>query len=141
MPEDDKDRKDGASQNTAPENESYRVGYRRPPMETRFKPKQSGNPRGRPKHRPSLSDILAKALHKVITVRDGDRKQRVSVLEALADRAIRSAYKGDTKLLTLLLKIESTGFSEKLRDTEIKKIMKGMSVQEAAEIYRQSLRI
>ena len=31
-----------------PEND-YEVGYRRPPIETQFKPGQSGNPKGRPK--------------------------------------------------------------------------------------------
>jgi hypothetical protein len=29
----------------------YRVGYGRPPLETRFKPNQSGNPKGRPRRR------------------------------------------------------------------------------------------
>jgi hypothetical protein len=27
----------------------YRAGYGRPPLETRFKPKQSGNPKGLPR--------------------------------------------------------------------------------------------
>jgi hypothetical protein len=29
----------------------YRVGYGRPPLATRFKPNQSGNPKGRPRRR------------------------------------------------------------------------------------------
>ncbi len=37
---------------------SYKVGYKRPPVHSRFKPGQSGNPGGRPKGRQSMSRIL-----------------------------------------------------------------------------------
>jgi hypothetical protein len=34
----------------------YRVGYGRPPLESRFKPNKSGNPKGRPRrHSPEFS--------------------------------------------------------------------------------------
>lgn len=39
----------------------YKVGYRNPPKETRFKPGQSGNPKGRPK-RPEISKYVAEQL-------------------------------------------------------------------------------
>jgi hypothetical protein len=44
----------------------YEVGYAKPPARTRFKPGQSGNPKGRPRGsknaRPSLSEERIKTL-------------------------------------------------------------------------------
>ena len=42
--------------------DDQRVGYRRPPVRTRFGPGQSGNPRGRPKGARNLSTVVAAAL-------------------------------------------------------------------------------
>ena len=39
-----------------------RIGYRRPPVATRFRPGQSGNPRGRPRGARNLSTVIAAAL-------------------------------------------------------------------------------
>ena len=46
-----------------------RVGYRRPPKHTRFKPGQSGNPKGRPKHAPNLKTEFLEELGDDVTVR------------------------------------------------------------------------
>ncbi len=40
----------------------YDVGYRKPPKHTRFKPGQSGNPRGRPKGTKNLKTDLIEEL-------------------------------------------------------------------------------
>jgi hypothetical protein len=41
---------------------AYEVGDRRPPLSTRFRPGQSGNPRGRPRNVRGLSAIVKRAL-------------------------------------------------------------------------------
>jgi Family of unknown function (DUF5681) len=48
---------------------SLKTGYGRPPIEHRFKPGQSGNPRGRPKGKKNEATILHELLNRKITVR------------------------------------------------------------------------
>src|SRR5207237_8691001 len=50
------------------------VGYGRPPSPSRFKPGQSGNPRGRPKGQRNLLSDLRDELAEKIRIREGDRK-------------------------------------------------------------------
>jgi hypothetical protein len=56
----------------------YRVGYGRPPLETRFKPNQSGNPKGRPRRPPSWRAVVEKVLEEKVEIRVGDRILRMS---------------------------------------------------------------
>ena len=49
------------------------VGFGKPPEHARFKPGQSGNPKGRPRGRMSSSSVIARLLNEKVTVREGDR--------------------------------------------------------------------
>ncbi len=51
----------------------YEVGYRKPPKQARFKPGQSGNPRGRPKQTRNLGTLIEEALNETVTIREGNR--------------------------------------------------------------------
>jgi hypothetical protein len=105
--------KDGGRDGERPsdsDNETYHVGYRNPPRETRFKPNQSGNPKGRPWRRPTLHATVAKVMKEQIKIRDGERELRMSNLDALVRTAFRRALNGDPKLfraLAVMLRIES----------------------------------
>ena len=57
------------------------VGYGRPPVHTRFKPGQSGNPKGRRKGQRNLHTVLTEALNQRITIREGDRTRSVTKLD------------------------------------------------------------
>ena len=48
----------GKDDDVAPD-EEYRIGYRRPPIATRFHAGVSGNPRGRPKGAKNLASVIA----------------------------------------------------------------------------------
>jgi hypothetical protein len=82
--------------------EPYRVGRGHPPKETRWKPGQSGNPKGRRKKRPSFSEVTEQVLNKTIKMRMGDRLLRMSNREALVQSAIRQALAGKPRLLSVL---------------------------------------
>ena len=70
------------------------VGYKKPPAETRFKPGQSGNPKGRPK-----SALYSDALRsKLSEVDETDEHQR-TYAEILAEQAIIKAKSGDIQAL------------------------------------------
>ena len=62
----------------------YRVGRGRPPLHTRFKKGQSGNPRGRRKNLPAL---LVAALNEPVVVTTGGESRRITKREAVVARA------------------------------------------------------
>lgn len=46
----------------------YEVGYKKPPKETRWKPGQSGNPKGKPKSFDALRDLFQNIAEQEITI-------------------------------------------------------------------------
>lgn len=82
---------------------NYEVGYRRPPKKSRWKPGQSGNPRGRTKGAKSIATIFRDLFAKRVTVRDQAGIRKVSVLEAIVVRIIARALQGDMKAAQFIL--------------------------------------
>jgi Family of unknown function (DUF5681) len=81
----------------------YAVGYGRPPVTTRFKPGQSGNPKGRPKGRKKMLGLLQDALNKRIPIREGGAVRKVSTAEAIILALMSKAMKGDAKTFATLI--------------------------------------
>ena len=80
-----------------------RVGYGRPPRDTRFKPGQSGNRRGRPKGSKSLDQVLRAALdRRVPDPRKGGR-HTVRMIELIVEGLVLGAAKRDPRMVRLLL--------------------------------------
>ncbi|SRR5713101_4445432 len=69
MSEADKETVDGAD---------FAVGFRRPPLHTRFKPGVSGNPSGRPKDSKNLKTLLHAILNEQISLQEGSQSRKVS---------------------------------------------------------------
>lgn len=99
---------------------AYEVGYAKPPESTRFKPGQSGNPRGRSKgsknKHPSLSEerikklILEEAYRTIPIVEKGRRITipiMTAVLRAMAMNAARGNNRAAHLLTTLVGKTEA----------------------------------
>jgi hypothetical protein len=66
----------------------YEVGYCKPPVATRFKPGQSGNPAGaKRKVTPTnLSQAIEQALMKKQTVRINGRRRRIPRMEIIGEQ-------------------------------------------------------
>jgi hypothetical protein len=102
----------------------YKVGYCRPPLETRFKPGQKANPNGRPKHALNLKTLLENGLNEKVTVLEGGKPKRMSKAQIGITKAINNfAQKGDVKSLALFL--------EKLSPPEPASGGEGQSEEEA----------
>ena len=86
------------------------VGYCRPPVTTRFKAGQSGNPKGRPKSSKNMLTLLREELDQKMTVTSDGRTQRMSKAKVAVRQQVDRAVRGDPKAFALVLKLESQGF-------------------------------
>lgn len=102
----------------------YEVGYANPPEATRFKPGQSGNPKGRPKgsknrrpafHEQRMQEIILEEAYRTITVRDGDRNVTVpmaqAIIRSLAVNAAKGQHRAQRIFAELLAVTERAGRS------------------------------
>jgi uncharacterized protein DUF5681 len=79
------------------------VGYGKPPVHTRFKPGQSGNPKGRRKGQRNVHTVVDEVLSQRITIREGNRTRSVSKLDAVIVTMVNAALKGDAKAQASLI--------------------------------------
>ena len=85
--------------------ETYAVGYGRPPLHTRFKPGQSGNPKGRPKGLHNVKTDIQEVLRAPITVSLGGKTRRISTQRATLLKLTKRALDGEVRALALLLSL------------------------------------
>lgn len=69
------------------------VGYRRPPVSSRFRKGQSGNPRGRPRGR-HRSPPYEAVLGKMVTIREGGAERRITAAEAFLLHVTKKGLEG-----------------------------------------------
>lgn len=96
------------------------VGYRKPPKQHRFKPGQSGNPRGRPKGALSLRKILANELEGKVMAQENGRQVKISRLAAIIKAQTFQAAKGRVSAAAWLvgLHIQAEGFQDERPEGE-----------------------
>jgi hypothetical protein len=81
----------------------YDVGYRRPPRHSRWRPGQSGNPKGRPKGARNLRTEIQAVLGEMVQVKRGGKVIRVSAQMAALLRLLEKALNGDIRALNVFL--------------------------------------
>ena len=87
------------------EEPDYEIGYGKPPRHTRFRPGQSGNPRGRPKDAKNLSTLVHEALNEPVDVAENGRRRKVSKRRAIITQLVNRSAQADLKATQILLAI------------------------------------
>lgn len=79
------------------DSKKYTVGYKKPPLHSRFRKGKSGNPSGRPKGKVKAVDLdraLDKILRSKIEVNENGRRRKISKLQALLMQSVNKGIKG-----------------------------------------------
>jgi hypothetical protein len=94
--------------------DTYEVGYKKPPRATRFKKGQSGNPSGRPKKVPSGLDpgmVLQAVDNEEIVVFENGKRKRMMKVEIQFRQLFAKAIKGDLKAARQVANMASKYFA------------------------------
>jgi len=83
----------------------YEVGFKRPPVETRFKRGNVGNPKGRPKKRQTVGQIIEGALMTKVTVMENGRPKRMTAEEVIIRKLALDAASGDKRAIQTLFSL------------------------------------
>jgi Family of unknown function (DUF5681) len=98
------------------------IGYGRPPAHTRFRPGQSGNPKGRRKGQRNVHTVLAETLNERITIREGDRTRSLTKLDGVILTMVNGALKGDAKaqasLMAMMRSVRMIGEAPDVADAQ-----------------------
>src|SRR5262245_24513960 len=92
----------------AADEQDYKVGPGRPPLHTRFKKGQSGNPGGRRKQ--NMPALLAEALDETVLVTiDGEQRRvtkRQAVVQQLVDKSTTADLRATKMLFDMIKEVE-----------------------------------
>ena len=79
----------------------YAANYRNPPLHTRFKKGQSGNPRGRPKK--NLPALLVAALNKLVFVTIDGERRKITKREAVITQLVNESTGANSRATKMLI--------------------------------------
>lgn len=112
---------------TAPK--QYEVGYGKPPKKTKFKPGQSGNPKGRTKgSKNGIYTYIQRELNSSITLTDGSH---ITKEQGFARQLTNKALRGDIQSQKLLFNIHQKGQRKEKAELFMGWLMKEGYVTEA----------
>jgi hypothetical protein len=112
----------------------YKVGKGRPPLATRWKPGQSGNPAGRPKGAKNLNVLFHEALSQTLVIEEHGKSRRITAREGIVLRMVQMALKGDQKAVNTIF-ARDKGIASVAAPTE--RITSNTSAEEASKIYQR----
>ena len=83
----------------------YEIGYRKPPIATRFKKGNRANPYGRPRGSSSLGALLRRALDAPAANPDGKRRRRLTKRELMIHSLVERSAGADLAAIKLLFEL------------------------------------
>ena len=93
-------------------NDDSPIGYKNPPVQSRFQKGQSGNPRGRPKKVPDFMEDAAEILGGTVTGQAKGKSVTLPTVQAVFRTLCRQALKGNNqalrRIIELMLTLEPT---------------------------------
>jgi hypothetical protein len=115
-----------------------KVGYGKPPVQHRFKPGTSGNPRGRPKALPTFAELMERELKRSKRFVIEGKDVRLTGFEVLARKLLAGAANGKAKPLAVVMemmtKITKAQRTQRIIDRGVT-VHEGMSAKEACDEY------
>jgi Family of unknown function (DUF5681) len=96
---------DTSALKSEPSQDMAEVGYCQPPVGTRFRKGQSGNPKGRPKGKKNLKTLLELALNEKITVNENGRRKSITKAQAGMKQVANQVASGDAKIALKILEM------------------------------------
>jgi len=106
------------------QSDEFQVGFGKPPKHSRFKPGQSGNPKGRPKGARGLKTELAEELNERISVTESGSVRKVSKLRAVLKAMTAKALSGDPRAANVVLNLVQSVLDDEPADEKSKPITK-----------------
>ena len=83
----------------------YTVGYGKPPIHTRFRKGESGNPKGKKKGQKSLKAVVEKVFQEKVSIRTARGTRKVTKLDALVQKLMNDALTGDAKAVVHIVRL------------------------------------
>ena len=84
----------------------YKIGYGKPPKDSRFKPGNNANPEGRPKRRPpELAKTMQDFQGQLSRYTESGRKKTARRQDLISKKVVSDAVKGDVKSAEMLLNL------------------------------------
>lgn len=81
----------------------HEIGYKKPPVHSRWKPGQSGNPKGRPRKTKDFEKLLDIELGRTLRITEGGQQVTLTKRELILKTLVNDALKGDPRALKMLL--------------------------------------
>jgi hypothetical protein len=80
-----------------PSTDDQKIGYRKPPVHTRFRKGRSGNPGGRPRGMTAgrATALALKEAYRPVNVREGDKVMTLPAIQAILRSQVALAAKGN----------------------------------------------
>jgi len=84
----------------------YEVGFGRPPVRSRFKPGQSGNPKGRPRGSKNMATLLDEELNARVPISENGKRKTITMRKAISKQTVRKAASGNERFIKLLFELD-----------------------------------